>query len=158
VGHSGSLPKTNRFAQYELWKRRTGQFVGPGTYNESESYKRLNQERCASVFRLSTMGTAENNWVLSGHLIKYEPGFVARKSKREFLTKAINANHSSSPARAFRHSHMNSLSSATNTYLASEPAKVETIKSFTGVGDSIQSMITPFLTVDQVLNRPKRFE
>jgi len=83
------------------------------------------------------MGNSENNWIHSGHLIKYEPGFVARKSVRIFSRKGINNYNSVSPARAFRHTNMNSLTSATNNYLVEEQAKIEKLKSFTGVGESI---------------------
>lgn len=148
VGQSGSLPKSSRFLQYDIWKKNTGQFVGPGTYNEDKSYKRLVQERCTSIYRDRHIGSSDNHWVVSGHLTKFEPGFVARRSTKTFSSKGINVYNAVDPGRAFKNSDVRSIANSTSSYITGEQAKIERMKSFSGKGESLQSQITPFLTIE----------
>jgi hypothetical protein len=47
------------------------------------------------------MGSNESHWIASGHLIKYEPGFVTRSSSKTFSEKGLNYYNSVPLTRAF---------------------------------------------------------
>ena len=51
-----SLPQNKRFGQYDQWRVTTGRFLGPGTYDESESFKKLTKQPCTSVMTKSAAG------------------------------------------------------------------------------------------------------
>jgi hypothetical protein len=83
------------------------------------------------------MDTSENNWVTSGHLIKYEPGFRHRSSSKLLTQKGINHNNSVSPTRAFSIEKLKKLTSSSSNYIKGEQTKRENLKSHTGLGDTI---------------------
>jgi len=83
------------------------------------------------------MDTSENNWVTSGHLIKYEPGFTQRSSSRLLNRKGINYDNSVSPTRAFSMDKLKKLPTSSSNYIKGEQTKRENFKYHTGLGDTI---------------------
>ena len=46
-----SFPSEQRFRQYDQWARVTGNFVGPGTYNDHLSTYQIKQIPCAAIMK-----------------------------------------------------------------------------------------------------------
>ena len=53
------------------------------------------------MMKQANMGSNESHWIASGHLIKYEPGFVTRSSSKTFSEKGLNYYNSVPLTRAF---------------------------------------------------------
>lgn len=130
--------------------------VGPGSYNDHDSYLRHNKMRCLSLLKDRHHGTDEPHWVVNGHLTKYEPGFVTRQNTKVFTKKGLNVNNKVPPTFAFRRTEVNMLTNSGARYVTSEQTKVEMMKTYTAQGDTIQADVTPFLTMEQVLKRPTK--
>ncbi len=39
-----------RFSQYNVWAKTTGQFIGPGTYNEIKPFLKLKATPCSALY------------------------------------------------------------------------------------------------------------
>lgn len=50
MNRKGCVPVNRRFRQYTQWEQATGRFLAPGTYNESDSYKKLTNQPCSAVY------------------------------------------------------------------------------------------------------------
>jgi hypothetical protein len=83
------------------------------------------------------MGSAEPHWIASGHLIKFEPGFVTRASSKTFSQKGLNHYNQVSPTKAFSAARLKTLTSSQSNYIKGEQTKREFLKSYTGFGETI---------------------
>ena len=83
------------------------------------------------------MGTKEPNWVISGHLIKYEPGFITRSTEKNLRSTGINYNQLAPATVAFNNIKIRTLSASKSRYVKDEQTKQESIKSYTGQGCTI---------------------
>jgi hypothetical protein len=94
--------------------------VGPGSYNDHDSYLRHNKMRCLSLLKDRQHGTDEPHWVMNGHLTKYEPGFVSRSNTRIFSQKGLNMNNKVPPTFAFKRTNVSMLANSASKYAKSE--------------------------------------
>eukprot|EP00347_Sterkiella_histriomuscorum_P013170 403365740 len=66
-----------RFPQYQDWAKITGQFLGPGSYNQNENYQKLKAIPCSAIYRNQSMGkeTGRPAFIMIGNNLQYEPKF-----------------------------------------------------------------------------------
>ena len=66
--------------------------MGPGTYEDAKSYKKLTKSPCQSNMTKSAtrFKVGDRAFVQCGHLLKYEPGFEERESRKALKTVAVN--------------------------------------------------------------------
>ena len=86
---SGStLPKDKRFKDMPMFDKGTGQtcFLGPGSYNDHQSFIDLNVKACSSKIRpitaLPKRESGQQCYLMFGDQIKYEPAWQTGSKKK----------------------------------------------------------------------------
>ena len=84
----GNFSQEVRFKEMPFYCRGTGEscYLGPGSYNDNENYKKLKSRPCTAVWKKGTHLDNEESkkscYILVGHQIKYEPAFVNNNHKK----------------------------------------------------------------------------
>jgi len=71
-----SFPSEQRFRQYDQWARVTGNFVGPGTYNDHLATYQIKQIPCAAIMKPNAALGEESGrlcYIMIGDNIMYDP-------------------------------------------------------------------------------------